>query len=147
MINILEKKSDENLEVAKECIKINRFNSAVSRMYYAAFQKIKGCILKDSKYCSCYPKIEHEGRIYQIFEHGIISVMIGHFLEYNKKSYDKDQCDITSVDIQFLYHKRKEADYYNNKIFEAKDNALIIEWLAKTEKIISFVNTNMNRMC
>lgn len=159
MPNILEKKSYENAEVAEEFIKGTRLNTALSRTYYAVFQKIKGILIAEEDFCLYYKNnpvsytvtdkngCEFE-KEYKLFEHGFIPKILKYFANYTKRTYDEDKFDEISDDITFLYNKRRESDYSETTFFvhTNKSNKMLADKaLKKMKNIIDFIDANICR--
>lgn len=157
MPNILEKKSSENAEVAEEFIKGTRLNTALSRTYYAVFQKIKGILITNKNFCLYYKDNpvsynvkDKDGREfekeYKLFEHGFMPQILEYFANYTKQPYNKDKFDEISDDITFLYNKRRESDYSENTFFvhTNKSNKILADKaLEKMRNIIDFIDANI----
>lgn len=158
-MSYLEKKSLENAKVAEICIKENCYNVAFSRMYYAIFQKIKGTVLDHKDYYEFYNShpIEikqskttessekatkdksSEHKYYKNFEHGVIALIIKHFLDFKKISYTADKIENIEIDIEMLYQKRRQSDY--TECFFGSVNAKNAKLcLSKMNSIINYID-------
>lgn len=139
MTSFLEKKSDENLKASEICIQHKYFNVAVSRLYYAIFQKIKGIICNDSAFLSNY--CDQNGTTQRdCFSHGNISQTIEAYLKSKQNpNYNEEDGNAIYIQIGDIYNKRKEADYHNDKYF----NEIITKNLyQQTNEIMDFIDKN-----
>lgn len=144
MGTVLQNKSQDNLDIAKECLSRKKYlDIAVSRMYYSIFQKIKSCIINDNNFFQQYKKnpIRQPLRKNDFFEHGVIAKLIIRYLESKKNpSYNIEKGKKISIDIGYMLQKRKDADYDENiRFYDCnKINNLIL----LTEDIIDFIDKN-----
>lgn len=157
-MSILEQKSNENAEVAEEFIdKVTRLNTALSRTYYAVFQKIKSVLIINEDFCSYYKNhpisykvTDKNGQVfekdYKLFEHGFMPHVLKYFADYRNQEYDNEKYDEISDEIDFLYNKRRESDY-SEKIFFIHTNdtnkMVAKKSLEKMKTIIDFIDAHI----
>lgn len=103
-MELMKKKSDENIELAQRLIDRKLFNASVHCSYYGCFQYIK-CILKNN-FGLTY-QIQNEDRI---DSHKFIFDKLSNNIKSHKVMRD------IRTDFISLKEKRKTADYYEEEI-------------------------------
>ncbi len=129
MTNILEKKSNENLKIAKSAINKSMFNVAMSRMYYAVFEILKYYFRIDESFFKSL-NIKEDG-----FTHHKMPKWLNQYLNYKKaKINTNDYINISK--LASLRTKREIADYsFRTEI----DKQTTDEYIVYAEGIINFI--------
>jgi len=111
-------KSDENIKLAQYCIKKEKYlNAAISRIYYAVFQKIKYfLIIKNFDYTAFKIKLSRPNE--KDYSHGTLQHAIIECITLNQKSINQNSLYLLN-NIDYIYKKRRDADY-EEQLFEKK---------------------------
>ena len=126
MVNdMLNKKSEANLEIAKLCFEKedeNFYSVGASRAYYAIFQATKNLLEKSCFDYKQFKKNDPIANVQRDYSHGTIRRALEHFLRTNGFNEQDDLIFIKEMRPTFkkLYTWRRQGDY--EKIVISKDN-------------------------
>ena len=93
LINVRVESADEDLETAKELLKLNRYRAAVNRAYYAIYSTTNAVLL--SKHIERSKHSGVEGAFIQNFiKTGLFGIEFGKMFNYIRKK--REECDYSS---------------------------------------------------
>ncbi|HUU41596.1 MAG TPA: HEPN domain-containing protein [Desulfatiglandales bacterium] len=93
LINVRVESSDEDLETAKELLKLNRHRAAVNRAYYAIFSTTNAVLLSKQIERSKHSGVE-AAFIQNFIKTGIFRIEFGKMFNYIRKK--REECDYSS---------------------------------------------------
>lgn len=93
LINVRVESADEDLETAKELLKLNRYRAAVNRAYYAIFSTTNAVLLSKQIERSKHSGVE-AAFIQNFIKTGIFRIEFGKMLNYIRKK--REECDYSS---------------------------------------------------
>jgi len=93
LINVRVESSDEDLETAKELLKLNRHRAAVNRAYYAIFSTTNAVLLRKQIETSKHSGVE-AAFIQNFIKTGIFRIELGKMFNYIRKK--REECDYSS---------------------------------------------------
>jgi len=93
LINVRLESADEDLETAKELLKLNRYRAAVNRAYYAIFSTTNAVLLSKQIERSKHSGVE-AAFIQNFIKTGIFRIEFGKMFNYIRKK--REECDYSS---------------------------------------------------
>ncbi len=93
LINVRVESADEDLETAKELLKLNRYRAAVNRAYYAIFSTTNAVLLSKQIERSKHSGVE-AAFIQNFIKTGIFRIEFGKMFNYIRKK--REECDYSS---------------------------------------------------
>jgi len=93
LINVRVESADEDLETAKELLKLNRYRAAVNRAYYAIFSTTNAVLLSKQIERSKHSGVE-AAFIQNFIKTGIFGIEFGKMFNYIRKK--REECDYSS---------------------------------------------------
>jgi len=93
LINVRVESADEDLETAKELLKLNRHRAAVNRAYYAIFSTTNAVLLSKQVERSKHSGVE-AAFIQNFIKTGIFRIEFGKMFNYIRKK--REECDYSS---------------------------------------------------
>ncbi len=93
LVNVRVESADEDLETAKELLKLNRYRAAVNRAYYAIFSTTNAVLLSKQIERSKHSGVE-AAFIQNFIKTGIFRIEFGKMFNYIRKK--REECDYSS---------------------------------------------------
>lgn len=93
LINVRVESADEDLETAKELLKLNRYRAVVNRAYYAIFSTTNAALLSKQIERSKHSGVE-AAFIQNFIKTGIFRIEFGKMFNYIRKK--REECDYSS---------------------------------------------------
>ena len=93
LINVRVESADEDLETAKELLKLNRYRAAVNRAYYAIFSTTNAVLLSKQIERSKHSGVE-AAFIQNFIKTGIFRIEFGKTFNYIRRK--REECDYSS---------------------------------------------------
>jgi uncharacterized protein (UPF0332 family) len=93
LINVRVESADEDLETAKELLKLNRYRAAVNRAYYAIYSTTNAVLLSKHIERSKHSGVE-AAFIQNFIKTGLIGIEFGKMFNYIRKK--REECDYSS---------------------------------------------------
>ena len=93
LINVRVESADEDLETAKELLKLNRYRAVVNRAYYAIFSTTNAALLSKQIERSKHSGVE-AAFIQNFVKTGIFRIEFGKMFNYIRKK--REECDYSS---------------------------------------------------
>jgi len=135
---MLNKKSEANLEIARECLEKKDesfFSVGVSRTYYSIFQATKWLLVKNNFDYKKFKKSNSNLNKQRDYAHGSIRIALEYFLRSNGFNSQDDLIFIKEMHSTFskLYFLRLRGDYEEDIIYKIYLKAAI----ERAERFIS----------
>jgi len=93
LINVRVESADEDLETAKELLKLNRYRAAVNRAYYAIYSTTNAVLLSKHIERSKHSGVE-AAFIQNFIKTGLFGIEFGKMFNYIRKK--REECDYSS---------------------------------------------------